>query len=901
MLQLYEANELTFEANGETLPEAFNAKLTHYLNGEYSLEFYLKQSDQKAKQVEVDKIVFAEGQPFRIVMIAPGVKDIHVYAVHVFFDLRDYQVEAVNCEQTNGYTVMQAIFSGAGTNFTYSSDITKLSTMNEEKKNIVEMLQIATERYEGELVRNKFDVRLNNRVGVDTEHIVYVDKNVATAIKEVDVKDVCTRAIIEYGSHDEPKRVIVTSENINLYSHPKTRRYQNITDDIQTEQQAIDWGLGKFKGINRIDVPKVAVEIDLLLDDSLKTLNIGDTVICKIPNLNLDERIQIIGYAYDPLLERKTKIYAGYKAKGLGGSIIGGAVEAIRPEIADVDKDLQAKIDAANAAIDKEYNDRVQAVNDAIAKAEADAEVMKKQIVEDIQADFITFNKAWADADKKIDDKLSTESDRITTEISDRKTAVTNAINAATTNAKEFADTVQGNLDALGSASTTQKIHGNAMVTGTLGADKIIANSITASQIAAGAITANLMAAESVVASTLKVDQAFIDKLTVTNMLAKKITADALFATTVQTVALNADKITAGILDANLIKVGALNGDRITARTISADKIIANSITAGEINAASIKAVILTADAVVASTLKVDQALITKLTTGDLLTKSLTAKQAWITSANIVSLEASSIKGKVLSSTNGGLKFDLDGNCLWLTENSRIAYWNSNTQIVAETRYGTNAYLPSQSPDINNSLGVSGNPIAMSNYCNNYGTVTGVYQVPSNVSGYYGNILHHAERHVFATYNPVLGFHGAEIVLQRSQGENPIATQFIPRRNNHGIVGNTAVSWHRVYAYGYVTRSVLSLEDVNYTSEVVEFNALDIVNGASVEQATAVTTFDSEVEHPNVLEVRMKKTLKSGADTETLNSQIAILWKAVQELSEQNRLLQEQINELKGA
>lgn len=403
MLQLYEANELTFETNGETLSKAFNAKLTHYLNGEYSLEFYLKQSDPKSKLVEVDKIIFAEGQPFRVVMITPGIKDIHVYAVHVFFDLRDYQVEAVNCDQTNGYTVMQAIFNGAGTNFTYLSDITKLSTMNEEKKNIIEMLQIASERYEGELVRNKFDVRLNNRVGVDTEHIVYVDKNVATAIKEVDVKDVCTRAIIEYGSHDELKRVIVTSPNINLYSHHKTRRYQNITDDIQTEQQAIEWGLAKFSGINRIDVPKVAVEIDLLLDDSLKDLQIGDTVICKIPNLFLDERVKVIGYESDPLKQEKTKLYIGYKPKGLSGTIIGGAVEAIRPEIADVDKELQAEIDNANAAIDKEYNDRVQAVNDAIAKAEADVEKAKEELNQELGQAMTDWDIAFEENKAQVD------------------------------------------------------------------------------------------------------------------------------------------------------------------------------------------------------------------------------------------------------------------------------------------------------------------------------------------------------------------------------------------------------------------------------------------------------------------------------------------------------------------
>ncbi|MGL6057083.1 MAG: phage tail spike protein [Culicoidibacterales bacterium] len=495
MLQLYDQFETEFKVNGDMLSGAYNAEIIHYLNSEYTLKFSIKQSDEKAHLIKSDAIVLADNQPFRILTPKILGDSIEVYAVHVFYDLKDYQIEAVNVEAVSGQTAMNAIFNNANTNFTWKSDITKLSTMNEEKKNIIEMLNIAIERFGGELIRNKFDVRLNNKAGVDTEVLIYPEKNISQSIKEIDTTDVCTRVIVEYGDYEEKKQVIVTSTNIGLYSHPKTKRYQNFTDGVQTEADAIEWGLGKFKGINRIDTPKVSVEIDVLLDNSLKNLKIGDTVICKIPNLNLDERIQIIGYAYDPLLERKTKIFCGYKAKGLGGTIIGGAVEAIRPEIEDVDDKLQAEIDNANNAIQKEYEERVESVNDAIVKAEADVARAKEELNKNLSNEFL----------------------------------------------------------ALANSQNTTKIHGNLLVERTIGANRIIGNSIGANEIVAGTadlaeITSILFKTQVLEAAWANIGNAIINKLTVDDALLLKLTAKHAFITTVQSIDFQAERIVGGRL-----------------------------------------------------------------------------------------------------------------------------------------------------------------------------------------------------------------------------------------------------------------------------------------------------------------------------------------------------------------
>ncbi|MGL5548697.1 MAG: hypothetical protein ACRDD4_03205, partial [Culicoidibacterales bacterium] len=228
---------------------------------------------------------------------------------------------------------------------------------------------------------------------------------------------------------------------------------------------------------------------------SLKDLQIGDTVICKIPKLFLDERVKVIGYESDPLKNKKTKLYIGYKAKGLGGTIIGGAVEAIRPEISDIDDKLQQQINEANEAIQKEYEERVESVNDAIAKAEADAEVMKEELQTEISQAVTDWNTEFEEAKTQIDNSIGNvekvlgeeieanaseikqTSDKISMVVSNGSTAsaVQLTPNALTAIAKDI--NLKGNVqfDSLveGDGTNTQ-ILGGKIKTNSISANKLI-------------------------------------------------------------------------------------------------------------------------------------------------------------------------------------------------------------------------------------------------------------------------------------------------------------------------------------------------------------------------------------------------------------------------------------------
>ncbi|MGL4523148.1 MAG: hypothetical protein ACRCWQ_11405 [Bacilli bacterium] len=189
--------------------------------------------------------------------------------------------------------------------------------------------------------------------------------------------------------------------------------------------------------------------------------------------------------------------------------------------------------------------------------------------------------------------------------------------------------------------------------------------------------------------------------------------------------------------------------------------------------------------------------------------------------------------------------------------------------------------------------------IAGSNwFCNNYGTVTGIYQVPGKWGTSHGKMLLHAEDIRFNSFNPYMPNQGIVMIFDRSLGNaHSSATQLFPRNNGKGILGKADKAWNALHAYNIVDVYSSTLSDDSYQNETLQINALDIVNGATVEQATPIMTLNEENDGKRqLLGINLNKA-KLTADDEmpTLNEEIAILWKAVQELSEQNVTLRDEL------
>ncbi|MGL4522574.1 MAG: phage tail spike protein, partial [Bacilli bacterium] len=980
------------------------------LNGEYELTFTTTARD--VNKFDLLSAHTPNGrQLFRVAGVTNHADKSEIFARHVFFDLSGnfslgFESKDVTCQTMINKFVSSLTEPLAP--FALSTDITARNSYNPEEANALEILSHGKRSIVGvndaELLRDNYAVKLQKRLGSDTNVLIHPRNNILDLKREYSSDDICTKIFLRGGTEEAPLEATITSPLIDKYPVVYARRYQNETESITTVEQLIAWGKLHFD-TDRIDVPKLSFDFDVFGDLGLQ---LGDSALVRVPELDVDVRSRVTGYDYDPMTRKYVKLYFGDKSTGLAGFIGDTTTGIVDEAVKNVDEKLQAEIDNANEAIQKEYEARVEAVNDAIAKAEADAEVMKEELQTEISQAVTDWNTEFEEAKTQIDNSIgsvskeldeyikstdeiiaehddlfvntniaignmnteignakndisdlfeSTEANQgaivtvsnnlgtLSTKVSNVETTA-NTANATASEVKQTAseltstvsslqgtvNTATGDITKLKSdvttvtqtatslsskvtslesdnvtnkqniASVTQTADGlkNEVSSVTTTANTALAKATTVEQTASGlsskvtsletsdgvqnSAISSLEQTANGLTSTVSSHTTEINGLNTTvsthtseiKQTSDKISMVVSNGSTASAVQLTPNALTAIAKDINLkgnvqfdslVEGDGTNtqilGGKIKTNSISANKLIlsdtqnllsfvagedlknstvtwaspyfhanfpdqancsltyirepvrsrdwvnknitlrikgsiwrgsssrfrfevhfykglasnsdwkrgvyspfisptghegviditmnlgtiahdeeayyiritketpdtavygvqglsilqmnagelivdgaikANHIVSGSAELGAVTSKVLSTEALNAAWANIGNAIINKLTSDDALFQRLTAKSAWITSANIVSLEASSIKGKVLSSTNGGLKFDLDGNRLWLTENSRIAYWNSDTQIVAETRYGTNAYLPSQSPDINNSL-----------------------------------------------------------------------------------------------------------------------------------------------------------------------------------------------------
>lgn len=1069
------------------------------LNGEYELTFTTTARD--VNKFDLLSAHTPNGrQLFRVAGVTNHADKSEIFARHVFFDLSGNFSLGFDSKDVTCQTMINKFVSSLTeplAPFALSTDITDRNSYNPEEANALEILSHGKRSIVGvndaELLRDNYAVKLQKRLGSDTNVLIHPRNNILDLKREYSSDDICTKIFLRGGNEEAPLEATITSPLIDKYPVVYARRYQNETDSITTVEQLIAWGKLHFD-TDRIDVPKLSFDFDVFGDLGLQ---LGDSALVRVPELDVDVRSRVTGYDYDPMTRKYVKLYFGDKSTGLAGFIGDTTTGIVDEAVKNVDEKLQAEIDNANEAIQKEYEARVEAVDDAIAKAEADAEVMKEALQTEISQAVTDWNTEFEEAKTNIDNSIGNVSkelgeyiestdeiiERVDSELSelfDGLEANSGAITTITTeqgilSAKvgevvvtadsalskateaqitadgfstrvgslETSDSTQNsNISQLqqtasgltstvsshtssinglnstvsthtseikqtsdkismvvsnGSTASTVQLTPNALTAiakdinlkGNVQFNSLVEGDGTNTQILGGKIKTNSISASKLIVgnsqSLVKLTKGenipntdivsyhpywgltFKDEgLPVCSLTPHFNTGEALsteqlgwankeiklrithnifygpyvpfyfqvycfddngaVTLSAQTEQINPSHnvnsiqnhvIDLGVIDQNKHRYvyirllrpttesfGEYGVNTLTITEMNAGELIvdgairANHIVSGSAELGAVTSKVLSTEALNAAWANIGNAFINKLTSDDALFQRLTAKTAWITSANIVSLEASSIKGKVLSSTNGGLKFDLDGNRLTLNENSVIKYGNADTNINIETRFGTNSYTPQTASAISDSLGVGSTSIVgTSIFCNNYGTITGIYQVPSNVQGYLGSILHHAERHVFATYNTSLGGQGVELVCSRALGMAVTGTQFYPRTNNHGLLGKSDKAWHILYAYNFTDMYSSTLADDSYQNETLQINALDIVNNATVEQATPIMTMNEENDGKRqLLGINLNKA-KLTADDEmpTLNEEIAILWKAVQELSEQNKALRDEI------
>lgn len=412
------------------LNSAFDDEIIQEANSTYQLTFKFPTNDDKWVELKNEVLLVADDlhgeQYFSIFEVEKQHGYITVYANQVATLLNSYSINTVSVDRVNGFTVMNALVSALKrpSPFTFFSDINSKHTINLKNVSVMEALvkdkHSIVGQWGGDLVRDKYSIRLLERAGVENESLFAYKKNMKSYQESASTKELKTRIhfrrVIE--SHDEHKKEQVFTATIDS---PLIGKYKNIYEaDMEVQDQDVvdqktleEYGKRYFRE-TLCDMVEESLEIDVI-GQANQPVSLFDTVSVFHERYNVDLRKKITKYRFKPMRKKLVSIGFGKVSQSFGsalGSLVENKVnEQLDEKLSGRDKEYEKKVqklvDNANAEYSKKATALEQEITDGIEQAKAQAEAVKKLISNDIEQRFQEFgSKDLEEVRRKADEAL---------------------------------------------------------------------------------------------------------------------------------------------------------------------------------------------------------------------------------------------------------------------------------------------------------------------------------------------------------------------------------------------------------------------------------------------------------------------------------------------------------------
>jgi phage minor structural protein len=368
-------------------------------NNTYQLTFKYPVSDEKWILLQNEVHLLADDlsgeQEFVIFDIQKEHGYITVYANQVATLLNGYSIRKINVDRANGFTVMNKLVEGLKREcpFTFFSDISELHTLNIENTSVIDALlkgqHSIVGQWGGDLVRDKYSVRLLKNGGIENQSLFMYKKNLSEYKESTTTKSLKTRIHFRKvitasgeGEKDQVLEATVDSPLIDKYKHIYEDDMEVQDQDVKTIEDLKEYGKKYFQS-NLCDLPDESLEIDVL-GHADQPVKLFDTVSIFYELYNVDIRKKITSYNYSPMSKKLKKVGFGKISRSLGGAIGKIVEDAVKEKIASHDAEYEAKVqklvDNANAEYEKRAKEIENKVTDGIEEAKAKAEVVKEEI-----------------------------------------------------------------------------------------------------------------------------------------------------------------------------------------------------------------------------------------------------------------------------------------------------------------------------------------------------------------------------------------------------------------------------------------------------------------------------------------------------------------------------------------
>lgn len=381
------------------LNEAFSSEIVQEANSTYQLTFKFPTSDPKWASLIPETELVADDlhgeQYFTIFEVEKQHGYVTVYANQVATLLNGYSINKINVDRVNGATVMNALVAGfkRETPFTFFSDVMSKHTLN--LKDISAMEALAKDKHSivgqwgGDLVRDKYSVRLLEHGGIENESLFAYKKNMKSFQETKSTKELRTRIhfkkVIE--AHEEGKKdqiltVTIDSPLITKYKHIYEADMEVQNQDVVDQKTLEEYGKRYFRE-TLCDMIEESLEIDVV-GQADQPVHMFDIVSIFHESYDVDLRKKITKYKFNPMSNKLVSIGFGEVARTLADSISGMVNDSVDKKMKSYDAEYEAKVqklvDNANAEYDKQAKELEHKITDGIEQAKAQAEVVKQEI-----------------------------------------------------------------------------------------------------------------------------------------------------------------------------------------------------------------------------------------------------------------------------------------------------------------------------------------------------------------------------------------------------------------------------------------------------------------------------------------------------------------------------------------
>ncbi len=315
---------------------AYNDEIVQEGNSKYQLSFKFPTNNPLWEELVEETLLLADDlhgeQEFIIFEVEKHHAHITVYANQVATLLNNYSITELSVNNASGDRAMRSLVSSIirEHQFTFSSDIANTHSLNLKNVTVANALfkdkHSIIGQWGGDLIRDKYDIRLLSNGGSNKEALFMYKKNLKSYQQKKSIKDLRTRIHFtktinsqKEGEKDKVIAVTVDSPLIGKYKNIYEGNLDVSDQDVVDEATLRKYGENYFK-TTLCDVIEESIEINVVGTPD-EPVVIFDTVTIFHEKFNLDVKKKITKYTYSPMGRKLKTIGFGKIQSNLGTTL----------------------------------------------------------------------------------------------------------------------------------------------------------------------------------------------------------------------------------------------------------------------------------------------------------------------------------------------------------------------------------------------------------------------------------------------------------------------------------------------------------------------------------------------------------------------------------------------------